>query len=213
MTPSPLLALEDLALAHRGHTVFGPVTATLPRSSLVVVHGPSGSGRSALLLALAGRMRNTTGTIRFTEPLSGRAHRRTASIARVSDLVDVEPQLTVSESVTERCLADQVPLGRGQVQFAALCERIRTNFPPHALVAELTARDRLVLTTVLAMLRPAALVVLDDVDRDLDAAGQSEVFTVLQRLSLVGCTIVASTCDQQPIPDDVPTISLTQGVS
>lgn len=225
---TPLLEIDQLALAHRDGTVFGPVTATLPRSSLVVVHGPAGSGRSALLLALAGRMRGTTGTLRFTdapndpsstvglrrwwrERRAGRAHRRTAAIARVDGLVDLEPRLTVTETVTERCLADQVPVARGHIRFDALCERIRTSFPPQALVGELDALDRLVLTTVLAMLRPAALVVLDDLDRDLDTAGQAEMFTILQRFVVTGCTIVASTCDRQPIPDHVATISLTQG--
>lgn len=228
MTTTPLLEIDDLALAHHDRTVFGPITTTLPRSALVVVHGPSGSGRSALLLALAGRMRGTTGTVRFTdapvrtagtdglrrqwrERRAGRAHRRTASIARVADVVDLEPRLTVTESVTERCLADQVPVGQGHVRFTALCERIRTSFPPHALVGELEALDQVVLATVLAMLRPASLVILDDVDRDLDATGQTEMYAILRRFAVTGCTIVASTCDRAPIPDDVPTITLTQG--
>lgn len=223
-----LLEVEELTLAHHEGTVFGPVTATLPRSALVVVHGPSGSGRSALLLALAGRMRGCTGTMRFTdwptrttgtsglrhwwhERRSGRAHRRAAAIARVAGVVDLESQLTVTESVTERCLADQVPMGQGHARFDALCERIPTSFPPQATIGELTALDRAVLATVLAMLRPARLVVLDDVDRDLDAAGQAQLFATLQRFAVTGCTIVASTCDRQPIPDDVRTIPLTLG--
>lgn len=230
-TPAPdiLLDIEDLTLTHHEGTVFGPVTAHLPRSALVVVHGPAGSGRSALLLALTGRMRGCTGSLRSTdwpvatdatglrrrwrERRAGRAHRRATGIARVADLVDLEPQLTVAESVTERCLADQVPLGAGHLRFTALCERIPTRFEPQAMIGELPAFDRAVLATVLAMMRATSLVVLDDVDRDLDTADQARLYTVLQRFAVAGCTIVASTCDRRPVPDDVLTIALTQGAS
>src|SRR5690606_11609468 len=52
-----MLRLTDLCVSYGGRTALGPLTLELPAGRLVAVTGPSGSGKSSLLLSVAGRVR------------------------------------------------------------------------------------------------------------------------------------------------------------
>lgn len=205
--------LKDLSLSHLGRNVFGPVTATLPSGGLVVVHGAAGSGRSSLLLALTGRMRGISGDLTVAGVDAIRHPRRVrplTSIARLGSFVTLEGELTVAESVTERCLTEAIPVREGMVRLDALAATVGRRPAPSARIGQLPALDAALLAVVLAMLRPARLVVLDDADHDLDTEGQRELLTTLRRLTATGTTIVASTCDAAPVPTDTMIITLPQ---
>ncbi|MFF1733498.1 ATP-binding cassette domain-containing protein [Streptomyces sp. NPDC058247] len=75
--------------------------------ALVVVEGPSGSGRTCLLLALTGRMRSTEGAASvgpFRLPKQLSAVRRISTLAHVPGVTDLDPALTVEEHLRERAL-------------------------------------------------------------------------------------------------------------
>src|SRR5690348_1604940 len=92
-TRSPYVVARDLRFDTPEGAVFGPVDLAFQRSRVAVIHGPAGSGRSSLLLALAGRLRGWTGTLTVAG-LDARADerrlRRRSSIARLADLVELE---------------------------------------------------------------------------------------------------------------------------
>jgi ABC-2 type transport system ATP-binding protein len=56
--------------------VFEGVDLSVPAGGLMVAHGPAGSGRTTLLLALAGRLRPSAGTVRVGGAPIGRRTRR-----------------------------------------------------------------------------------------------------------------------------------------
>jgi ABC-type transport system involved in cytochrome bd biosynthesis fused ATPase/permease subunit len=64
--PPPLVVAEGLSLAAKQGPVFTDLRFNWPKSTLVAVVGPSGSGRSSLLLALVGRLRGVTGRLSVT---------------------------------------------------------------------------------------------------------------------------------------------------
>ena len=111
--PVPVVEAEGLSLVGPEGPVFTDVSlAVLPARATLLV-GSSGTGRSTLLLALTGRMRGTTGTLRQQgrEIRSGRGLknlRRATSVARASTFVVPEARLSVAESVSERALLDGV---------------------------------------------------------------------------------------------------------
>src|ERR687884_623134 len=74
---------------------FPDVDLDVNPGELVALPGPAGSGRTSLLLALAGRFKITDGTLE--------RHGR-AALAYVPGVTDPDPNLTVAEHVEERRL-------------------------------------------------------------------------------------------------------------
>lgn len=183
-----------------------------PRRATVVV-GPGGSGRSSLLLALCGRMRGTTGTlvasgrpVRTGRDL--RALRRRTSVARIASLVLPEARLTVAESVVERALLDGVRPADAEGAFAAAEDLLETHLDRSALTERLTAYEQGVLAVALALVRPAELVVVDDVDADLDLDDQARLLAGLVRVAAAGPAVVATTTEASTVPADAVLVPL-----
>ncbi|MER6124211.1 ATP-binding cassette domain-containing protein [Streptomyces sp. NPDC001795] len=77
--------------------------------SLIAVEGPSGSGRTSLLLALTGRMKPSEGRATVGGhplPKDMSAVRRISALAHVPGVTDLEPALTVGEHLRERALLE-----------------------------------------------------------------------------------------------------------
>ena len=186
--PAPVVEAQRLSLAGPEGPVFTDVSLAVEAGRATVLVGPSGSGRSSLLLALCGRMRGTTGTLRTHghDVRSGRdlrALRRTTSVARIAAFVLPEPRLSVAESIAERALLDGVRPAAGERAFAAAEELLEVHLDRSALVEQLVAYDRAALALGLARVRPADLVVLDDLDDDLDLTDQRRLVAGLVRLA------------------------------
>ena len=166
--------------------------------------GRSGSGRSALLLTLAGRMRGWTGRCRvagYDAATQTASLRDRTSLARISDLVDLEPRLTVAESITERALIDAMPLQRAGERFEASCAALGgIGFPRKTLVGELSSLDQTLLAVALATLRPAELVFLDEAQRGLDGEQLEQLMTGLVGLVASGTCVVVSVLDAADPP-------------
>lgn len=212
MTAALVLA-ESLGLATKAGPVFADLTFTVPRGRLSVVVGPSGSGRSALLLALTGRMRGLTGTVRLGQHAAASRPqdlRRRTAIARLSTLVGPEGQLTVGESLTERALIDGVQAADADAALAEAEEVFDLTLDRDLLVDQLPAYERSLLSVVLAMVRPADLIVLDDADASLDVAEQTRLLAALTRLSETGRTVITSTTEPATVPPDANVVALSR---
>ena len=200
-----------LGLATGHGPVFHNLSFSFSQGALAVISGPSGTGRSALLLAIGGRMRGLTGSLRVagfdSATHSGRI-RETAAIARVSSLVDLEGRLSVADSITERALTDAVPAARGRAAFARAETLLQTTFDRSLLVEDLPALDRTLLAVGLATLRPARLLLLDDADLGLSVADQRELMTALLRVTTTGLTVVATTIETEAVPPGAESYAL-----
>ena len=98
----------------RGFGVKGPrgwafqdVDLNAGPGSLIAVEGPSGSGRTCLLLALTGRMRPAAGHaevggLRLPQKMA--AVRRISALGHVPGVSELDPALTVAEHLRERAL-------------------------------------------------------------------------------------------------------------
>src|ERR1700754_3750828 len=97
----PLIRADGLGLRTRRGWVFGGAARALAAGAVPALAGRAGSGRSMLLLTLAGRARPSAGTI--TVAGDGRpAHLRQAvTVARITASVELEPELRVAEHIRE----------------------------------------------------------------------------------------------------------------
>ena len=200
----PLLVARGLTVHARGGSVVEPLDVVAAPGEVLLVEGTTGSGRSVLLLALAGRMRGVGGELEVAGVPGTRPRRLRAvtSVARLGDVVDLDDPLTVAECVTERCLTDGVPERDGSRRMSELEDALGFRVPRGAAVGDLSMLSRVLLLVLLAQLRPAALTVLDDLDHDLSPADQVLALEHLGRLArAAGAVVVTSTV---AAPDPLP---------
>ena len=92
-----------------------------------------------------------------------------------------EARLTVAESVVERALLDGVRPAAAERAFAAAEDLLDAHLDRGTVTERLTAYEQTVLAVALALVRPADLVVLDDLDADLDLDDQRRLLDALVR--------------------------------
>jgi RND superfamily putative drug exporter len=169
---------EGLGLDGPEGSVFSGVDLAVQPGTVVVVHGPPGSGKTALLLALAGRMPVSAGRLKVVGhglPGSGRsarAIRAQVGLAETAGINDLEESLTVEQHVAERIATQSLRLWVSVAAVSRVLDAVDDAFRNaghapllrKALVADLSPLERKVLGLALAMIGRPALVVLDNVD-------------------------------------------------
>lgn len=200
------IAATNLAARGPDGPVFDGVDLDVPPGGLGAVVGTGGSGRSALLLALAGRFEFASGRVRVGRhqlPGSGEAAvkeiRRLVAVARTRPAVDLDGALSVRALVSER-RGLAIPGVRDVEVTRAFEQAGLTHVPPgsRTRVESLPAPDRTLLAVALALLeRPSALVV-DDVDSGATPTEQASVWAILRELADAGGTVIASAVAPPP---------------
>ena len=200
--PGPALVASGLGLLTDDGWIFKDIDLTLRPSSVAAIVGPAGTGRSCLLLALSGRMRANTGTL----TVAGHSYadnpkgvRAVTAVARIGSLTGPEPGLTISESVAEQSLLEDVKVQVGRARFAEACEVMQLTFDPKTLVGRLSGDQATLFAVALASVRVSAVLLLDDLDRDVSAANQQRMLEAIIRLARNGPTVVVSTTDRIPV--------------
>ncbi|MCO5993830.1 ATP-binding cassette domain-containing protein [Actinoallomurus rhizosphaericola] len=200
---APLVVARGLSLRGARGWVYRDVDLSLAEGGLAVVSGEAGSGRTSLLLTLAGRMRPTSGGVTVAGRSAPSAIQRVAAIGETEGVNELDDALTVAEHVFERrhLRAGILPRRRTRRrdEVAAALSPAGLDVDPDTPVGDLGPRDRHLLGAALALMDRPLLLVLDDVDRGMRGDHQREMWTLLRALTeQAGVTIVAGCVDGAP---------------
>ncbi|WP_328539255.1 ATP-binding cassette domain-containing protein [Streptomyces sp. NBC_00344] len=187
--------------------------------ALVAVEGPSGSGRTCLLLALTGRMRPTEGEAEvggFPLRKKPAAVRRFSSLGPVPGVSELDPALTVAEHLRERALlqrryngslrallrprAERTAAARARIEAALDAAGLDTGALPKAertSVRDLERLEALRLSVALALMDGPRLLAVDDADLKLSDAERADAWKLLRSVADSGVTTLA-VCGQAP---------------
>lgn len=210
---------EGLGLKGPRGWAFRGVTLDAEPGSLIAIEGPSGSGRTSLLLALTGRMKPTEGVATvggFKLPRHMAGLRRVSAVANVAGVTDLEPALTVGEHLRERALlqsrfgdslrdllhprAQRAHEARLRVDAALAAAGLDLDTLPkgsRTAVRDLERPQELRLSIALALLGRPGLLGVDDIDMKLSDTERAELWDVLRSLTRAGTT-VAVVCRAAP---------------
>ncbi|WFB11838.1 ATP-binding cassette domain-containing protein [Streptomyces sp. LX-29] len=223
---SPGRAAGGAAVLAEGVGVRGPrgwafrdARVTAEPGSLIAVAGPSGSGRTCLLLALTGRMRIAAGHAEVAGtrlPKGMSAVRRLSALAHVPGVSDLEPALTVAEHLRERALlerrftgsplaflrprAERAAETRSRIDAAVAAAGLDLAALPkghRTAVRDLERLEALRLSVALALIGRPRLLAVDDVDLKLSDAERDEAWALLRGLAADGTTVLA-VCSEPP---------------
>ncbi|GAB3827234.1 ATP-binding cassette domain-containing protein [Dactylosporangium cerinum] len=153
--------------------VFRDVDLDVATGERLTVTGPAGSGRTSLLLALAGCFKTSAGTVRRTGVVA---------LGHVPGVHEPEPALTVAEHVEERRLL----LGRRGRRLEDL------PLEPGTLGRDLDVLGRHLLGLTLARIAGPAAVVVDDVDSGLSTVERARLDEALRALTDDGVAVVTA---------------------
>ncbi|SCE64471.1 ABC transporter ATP-binding protein [Micromonospora mirobrigensis] len=206
---SVVVEASGLGLRTRRGWVFRDVDLTAAEGELHAITGPPGSGRTSLLLALAGRFPVGEGRV---------LRHGSAALGQVAGVHEPDPALTVGEHIQERLLLlGPVPRRRRQLVPVAAVRARRAYrrdafataisgagftgdvpFDPDTRGRDLTPLQRQVLGLVLATLSGPKLIVADDVDSGSDAPERAWLWAAMARLAEQGYAVVASARAVEP---------------
>ncbi|MEU8969617.1 ATP-binding cassette domain-containing protein [Streptomyces monashensis] len=210
---------EGLGLKGPRGWAFRGVTLDAEPGALIAIEGPSGSGRTSLLLALTGRMKPTEGTAAvggLALPRRMAALRRISAVANVAGVTDLEPALTVGEHLRERALLQsrfgdslrellrprpqRTHEARLRVDAALAAAGLDLETLPkgsRTAVRDLERLQELRLSITLALLGRPGLLGVDDVDLKLSDTERAEAWDLLRSVTRAGTT-VAVVCRTAP---------------
>ncbi|MFH9888419.1 ATP-binding cassette domain-containing protein [Streptomyces luteogriseus] len=213
----------------RGWAVRG-ISVDAEPGALIAVEGPSGSGRTCLLLALTGRMKVSEGSAAVGDarlPKQMAAVRGISALAHVPGVTDLDPALTVAEHLRERALLQRrfgaslrgLLRPRGE-RAAEAGRRVEAALEaagldlealpkgPRTAVRDLERLEALRLSVALALVGGPRLLGVDDTDLKLSEGERAEVWALLRSLADAGTTVVA-VCSEAP--EGAVAVSTAQG--
>lgn len=97
--------LRDWSMSGKQGVVFSGIDLDVPSGGLAIIRGSAGSGKTALLLSIAGRMSVSKGEGRVLDldlRKRARAVRGIVAVGHVEGLTDVEKDFTVAQHIAER---------------------------------------------------------------------------------------------------------------
>jgi ABC-type multidrug transport system ATPase subunit len=214
---------RDFGLQGPRGWAFRGIGVDAESGSLIAIEGPSGSGRTCLLLALSGRMRSTEGTATVggaTLPRQMAAVRRASALAHVPGVTDLDPALTVGEHLLERALlqrrfggslknslrglvrprSERAAEGKLRIDSALAAAGLDREALPkgsRTAVRDLERLEALRLSVALALVGRPGLLGVDDTDLKLSDAERAEVWALLKSIAQSGTTVVA-VCSEAP---------------
>ncbi|MFD9716960.1 ATP-binding cassette domain-containing protein [Streptomyces sp. NPDC059076] len=218
------ISAEGLGLKGPRGWAFRGVDLQAEPGSLIAVEGPSGSGRTCLLLALSGRMRTTEGSAEVDGlplPRKLAAVRAISALGHVPGVNELDPALTVSEHLRERALMQRrfdgslTELARSLLRSRAdrragarrrIDEALEAaGLDPAALpkgdrtaVRDLERLEALRLSVALALIGRPRLLAVDDTDLKLSAADRHAAWTLLRSVAADGTTVLAVSSQAPP---------------
>ncbi|MFG3488233.1 ATP-binding cassette domain-containing protein [Streptomyces sp. NPDC047972] len=198
---------------------FREVSFRAEPEALVAIEGPSGSGRTCLLLALTGRMKAREGTAEvggLPLPRKMAAVRRISALGHVPGVSELDPAFTVAEHLGERALLQRrfdgsvrTFLRRPSERRAAARARIDEAVAASGLdlaalpkgdrtsVRDLERLEALRLSIALALMGRPRLLAVDDADLKLSDADRAEAWALLRSVADSGTTVLA-VCSEAP---------------
>lgn len=199
------LQVRDLSHAYGGRQILDRLSFTVRPGRALALTGPNGSGKTTLLRCVVGAERPASGQVLLdgtvVDETSPEVRR---NVATLLDDVEFLPDVSVVEHLDLVARAHATPDGEAVVD--ALLEELSLAVAADQLPITLSSGQRRRLCLAACFARPRRLLVLDEPEARLDAAGRSWLAERLRADTKSGVAILLASHDAElveAVADDV----------
>ena len=201
----PVIVARQLEVATEHGPLFRGVDLDID-PGLHALRIPAGARQSALLLALAGRLRPKTGTVSVFGETNPRAIRKQCAVAAIEGVDELDDPVTVRTVLAEqrRWLApwySSVPSDAGRAEFDLVYGEGHAP-EPSARSRELTDMDLFLLRVTLALFGGKPVLVVGDLEQVRDEEERSRALDRLAAVSRLRTVLVGVTNPLGPTAPD-----------
>lgn len=185
------IVVSGLGLRTRRGWVYRDVEMTADAGKVTAILGPTGCGKTALLLTIGGRMRPTDGSAsvgRLDVASNMAAVRRIAALGLVDGVNDLDDALTAGQHAREAILLRG---GRSATVHSVL-SRVGLTEHERTRVRDLDVEQRERLGIAMGLVGSPTVLLVDDIDHDLDIAQQERVMELLRGIAADGIAVLAA---------------------
>ena len=191
MVDHPAVEVADLHVSYGSTPVLVGVALTVPAGAGVCVTGENGIGKSTLLRCVSGLQQPDEGTIRVFGGDPGATPEFWRAVVTTVEPPTWYPGLTAREHADLVCRAHGLDPDEAGVDEAL--DRFGLTGHADAIPPSLSSGQKQRLILAIALLRPSALLILDEPEQRLDREGRQSVAALLaDYLSGGGSLLMAS---------------------
>jgi putative ABC transport system ATP-binding protein len=193
-----VLAARGVSVAFGERQVLRDVSPEVASGELVVLQGPSGSGKSCLLAVCAGLQAPDSGTVTLdTEPVRLRDDAQRRRVGLLLQGLGLLPLLTAAENVEIPLQVADTPLPPAEVmaRASAALERVELADRAHRLVEELSGGQRQRVALARAVVGVPEVVLVDEPTSALDGQLRDLVVRLLREEADRGAAVLVATHD------------------
>ena len=195
-TTDTAVTAARLGLETRRGWVYRDVSFTAEAGSVTTLLGSTGSGKTAVLLTLAGRMRPSTGsaTVAGLDSVREAAKVRPAvGLGLIGGVNDLDDALTAGQHVGEALLFRR---GRGDTVRSVL-SRVGLEHASATRVRDLDVEQQERLGVGIGLIGGPRVLVVDDIDHDLNVEQQERFMALLRSIARSGVAVIAACIDER----------------
>ena len=188
---------HGLGLATPRGVVYAPTSLDIAQGAVTALLGPARSGRTALLLTLAGRMRPSSGSARVLGHdvvRQGARVRSLVGLGLVAGVNDLDEALTAGQHFTERALFSR---GGRPLDPADSLARAGLERAENTRVRDMDTASRARLGVALGLVGDPRVLAIDDIDHDLELAEQAAIVGLLRDIAGSGVAVFFTCVDER----------------
>ncbi|GGL62781.1 multidrug ABC transporter ATP-binding protein [Streptomyces fumigatiscleroticus] len=187
----PAVAVYGLEVVRGTHTVLEHVSFTVPRGCTVGLLGPSGCGKTTLLRCVVGVQQPDAGHVQVLGQAAG-AWRLRTRVGYVTQAPSVYADLTVLENLRYFAAALGLRGWRREDAVVRVVKEVDLASYADRTVARLSGGQYSRVSLAVALLNEPDVLVMDEPTVGLDPMVRRELWTVFERLTARGTTLLIS---------------------
>jgi ABC-2 type transport system ATP-binding protein len=187
------ITVDNLTVGYAEHTVISGFSLRVDPREAVALRGPNGTGKSTLLRCVAGLHEPQEGTVTVVgAAVDERQADFRRAVAAMLDDAAWYPSLTVREHIDLVRMVNE-PAGGSGYDPADLLDRLALTTVAGESPVRLSSGQRQRLALAMTFARPSRVLLLDEPERHLDAAGRATVVDLIHAyLDRDGAALIAT---------------------